>query len=146
MNWDDIKSDWSIVDNFVKSKRPQLSVDDVKKEIQAQFDTLDDKNTVLPKNVSNKIQEIIKQSTAWSDIKTTGKSYFSGNVYIAFERIVEKCEESGILILEIGELEGFYKPYANLHGPAWVNEVLQLDFLNDSILVEAKTFVKKLLA
>lgn len=145
MKWSDIESDWIVINNFVKNKRPQLALADVKKEIEAQFDAINENATVMSNETTKNIQKIIKQSTAWADIKTIGKYYFSGNIFTSFESIVSKCEENGIFILEVGELEEFYKPLSNLHGPEWANEVLQLDLNDNTILVEAKNFVKKLL-
>jgi len=145
LDWSDIENDWKIIDNHVKNKRPQLAAADVRKEIEAQLSEIDENVTVLPVEFAKNIQKIIKLSTAWADIKTAGKSYFNGNVYNAFENIVSKCEEKGILILEVGELEQFHKPLANLHGPEWANEVLQIDLNDDTVLNEAKEFVKKLL-
>jgi predicted ATP-dependent endonuclease of OLD family len=142
IKWDDIKSDWNIIDDYVKSQRPQLNKDDVVREITSIFKSIPQSETVFPKSGVEKINRIVKQATAWAKIKETGKVFFSGASYTSFEKIDRICREKGLFIVPVGELEGFYKPITN-HGPKWVNSVLETANLkNDLHLSDAHDFVR----
>ena len=85
----------------------------------------------------------MRKASAWSEAKEVGKAFIpSGNATQAFERVQVKFKEKGLLILEIGELEGFVKSVGN-HGPKWVSEVLTKNLATDIELEPARQFVKQ---
>lgn len=141
--WNDVKDKWTIVKQKIEEKRPELLTDDVKIEIQKILDSTTDR--IFPKNESLKIQNILKKASPWSEAKSNGISYIpSGDATRFYEEIKIKFEEKGLYVVEVGELENYYKPIGN-HGPKWVNEVLQKDLYNDPGLEQARIFVRKLI-
>ena len=61
-----------------------------------------------------------------------------------FDRLQKNLEAVGILVVEVGELEGFVRSVGN-HGPKWVSEVLEKDLKNDFELEDVRRFVKKII-
>ncbi len=142
IDWTDIEIHYKVILEYIKSKRPQLNADDVKNQIETILKDVQPGN--FPKNKVDNIKQILKNSSAWSTIKETGKTFFVGNSVNAYEQIDEICHKKGLFIVPVGELERFY-PYVSGHGIKWVNEVLEnVDLVNDKRLQAAKDFVKKM--
>lgn len=142
--WGNVEAQWKIISEYVKSQRAQLDTEEVKSELDEIFKTFNEPQLTV--EITNKIKKIIKQSSAWSKVKETGKTFFSGDAYKAFGELFDICKSLGILIVPVGELECFYKPDAN-HGTKWVNNVLEtVDLKNDAELDSARSFVSEILA
>lgn len=142
--WGNVEAQWKIISKYVKSQRAQLDTEEVKSELDEIFKTFNEPQLTV--EITNKIKKIIKQSSAWSIVKETGKTFFSGDAYKAFGELFDICKSLGILIVPVGELECFYKPDAN-HGTKWVNNVLEtVDLKNDAELDSARSFVSEILA
>jgi len=143
LDWSTLDSNWNIIDEYVRTQRPQLDTDEVKAEISKILDSV--KNNPFPKNEVEKIKKILKNSTAWSKIKEVGKRFFSGDSYTAFNAINDICKSNGLHIVPVGELECFYKPNPS-HGTKWVNEVLEnVDLKLDPELKEAREFIDEII-
>lgn len=143
MIWGDIETFWNKINQYVKDQRAQLNTEEVKKEIDAIFDSFNEPQ--LTTDSTDKIKKVIKQSSAWSKVKETGKSFFTGDAYKAFQRIYDLCKCNGLLIVPVGELECFYKPDSN-HGVKWVNNVLEnVNLKDDPELDQARSFVEEIL-
>ncbi len=143
-NWSDVKSDWSIVKAEIEQKRPELLSEEVKKEINDSMSLV--KERIFPKEKIIQIQKILKKASAWSEAKSVGKPFIpSGNATQSFEKIQAKFKARGLIILEVGELEGFAKSVGG-HGPKWVNEVLQKNLKLDEELSTARQFVHGLIS
>lgn len=141
--WGNVETQWKIISEYVKSQRAQLDTEEVKSEIDAIFETFNEPQLTV--EITNKIKKVIKQSSAWSKVKETGKTFFRGDAYIAFGSLYDICKRHGILIVPVGELECFYKPDAN-HGTKWVNNVLEsVDLKNDAELDSARNFVREMI-
>lgn len=141
--WGNVETRWKIITEYVKSQRAQLDTAEVKSEIDAIFATFNEPQ--LTAEITNKIKKVIKQSSAWSKVKETGKTFFSGDAYKTFGELYDICKSYGILIVPVGELECFYKPDAN-HGTKWVNNVLEsVDIKNDAELDSARNFVREMI-
>ena len=141
--WGNVETRWKIITEYVKSQRAQLDTEEVKSEIDAIFETFNEPQLTV--EITNKIKKVIKQSSAWSKVKETGKTFFSGDAYKAFGSLYDICKRHGILIVPVGELECFYKPDAN-HGTKWVNNVLvSVDIKNDAELDSARNFVREMI-
>ena len=144
MIWGDIEISWKSIDGYVRGQRAQLNTEEVKNEIDAIFDSFNEPQ--LTTDITDKIKKVIKQSSAWSKVKETGKSFFTGDAYKAFQRIYELCKRNGLLIVPVGELECFYKPDSR-HGVKWVNNVLEnVNLKDDPELDQARSFVKEILS
>lgn len=141
--WKQIREKWKKVKLSIDDKRSQLNRDELKIALSQILDeTKGDK--VSDKQIKD-IKEEMKKSSAWSQAKTTGSSFIpAGEPTQLYEEIREELEKCGLLIVEIGELESFYR-YSSNHGPKWVNDVIQLNLKTNPKLKEAREFVKKLL-
>lgn len=76
INWTTLESEWKIIDEYVKTQRPQLNTNDVKAEINRILDFVS--INPFPKSEVEKIKKVLKSSTAWSKIKEVGKAFFNG--------------------------------------------------------------------
>jgi predicted ATPase len=140
--WSDIQQDWNTVKKSIDQKRPELQTTELKKELDDILASVQDQ--IFPKEKIKKIQETLKKASAWAHAKEVGKQFIpSGDPTQAFDRLQLKFKDVGLLILEVGELEGFVKSIGN-HGPKWVNDVLTKDLKNDPDLEIARMFVKQL--
>lgn len=141
--WRDIEADWKLVKESIDQKRPELETTELKNEIEKILASVTDR--FFPKTKVSAIERTLKKASAWAHAKEVGKSFIpSGNATQAFDKMQMKCKEIGLMIVEVGELEGFVKSIGN-HGPKWVNEVLLKDLKNDDELDLARQFVKQLI-
>ncbi|MFA6808930.1 MAG: AAA family ATPase [Eubacteriales bacterium] len=143
-DWSEVDSDWNLVKREIESKKPELSSEDVKKEIYNILERITDIN--FPKQSGQEIQKILKKSSAWSYAKLVGKSFVpSGDATRAIERIFKNLRRWRFFVVEVGELESLARSIGN-HGPKWVNEVLQKDLKNDPELEIARKFVRQIIS
>ncbi|ACB51369.1 unknown [Crocosphaera subtropica ATCC 51142] len=142
-DWSIIEKDWKLVKTKIDEKRPELTTEDVKKELSLILESTTDR--IFPKNKIKEVENILKKVSAWQDAKKVGKSFIpNGDPTQAYQRLIVELEQVGLMIVEVGELESFVRSIGN-HGPKWVNEVLYKDFANDPELHDAREFVKKLI-
>jgi predicted ATPase len=138
--WTDIETDWRLVKESIDQKRPELETSDLKAEIEKILQSVTDR--IFPKAKVSEIQKTLKKASAWAYAKEVGKAFIpSGNPTQAFDRIQLKLKEKGLIIVEVGELEGFVRSIGN-HGPKWVNEALTKDLKSDLDLEPARKFVR----
>lgn len=142
INWSTIESDWNIIDDYTKSKRPELNTADIRKEIDSVLSTIMDQN--LPRKAAEKIKEIVKKSSAWTTIKQTGKTFFISDSAVSFRKVLVSCEQKGLFIVPEGEIESFYREIPG-HGNMWLNEVLSKDLKGDVELRAARNFINTII-
>lgn len=141
--WSEVSTDWQLVKSEIESKRPEFLTTEVKTEMNIILESVSDR--IFPKNKINEVQRVLKKASPWTEAKEVGKAFIpNGNATQAFIRIQGKFIEKGLLIPEVGELEGFVKSVGN-HGPKWINKVLEKDLKNDTELLLARTFVQLIL-
>ena len=87
----------------------------------------------------------MKSKTYWGILKSVGKNALpAGQAAQCFDNIDKYAKEHNLVVVPVGELEGFVKK-VKVHGPGWVNDVLsQYGDLHDPVYDEAKKFVKEL--
>jgi hypothetical protein len=142
-DWSVIEQQWNSVRKAIDAIKTQLSTTDVKRDIDAILNGVT--NPVFPKDSKKKIEEILKQTSAWALAKKSGKAFIpSGTPTQEYNKLAAELRRLGVFIVEVGELERFY-PAAGGHGPAWVNEVLTKDLIRDPDLQGAREFVTNLL-
>lgn len=138
--WDMIVADWRQVKTAVEAKKPELSTDEVKKEVTDQLEAA--QGAMFPAETKKKIQAILKRSSPWSTAKSVGIQYVpNGQPSQACSRLLSSLKAIGILVVPVGELEGFSKTSGG-HGPSWVNDVLQKNLIADAELDAARIFVR----
>ena len=144
ITWDSIKAKWKSITEFVKTQKAQLETDEVRKEIEKIFDGITTKQ--LSTDDIDAVKAKLKASTAWSLVKQVGVNFFHGQQYTDLEELMGLCQEKGLFIVPVGELEYFYRPLASnsTHGTKWVNGVMGKDLANDKNLEDARKFVKKI--
>jgi len=142
-DWDALKPMWNSVKNAIDAIKPQLSVTDVKSEIETIFASLT--TPVFPKEAKKRIDDILRQTSPWALAKRSGVSFIpSGTPTQEYNKLAAELRKLGILIVEVGEMERFC-PAIGGHGPAWVNEVLTRDLAADPDLEAARKFVTVML-
>jgi len=140
-DWQNIEQDWKVVKNSIDQKNHDLQTTELKKEIEEILESV--KEQIFPKEKIKQIQKALKKPSAWAQAKGLGKQFVpSGDATQAFDRLQVKLKSIGLLVLEVGELEGFVKSIGN-HGPKWVSEVLVKDLKNDPEFQVAREFVKQ---
>jgi len=138
-----MRSKWNSVKVAIDAIRPQLSTQDVRKDVDAVFTGIE--TPLFPKEAKTKIENILKKTSAWALAKNSGKSLVpSGTPMQEYHELITTLRALGIFIVEVGELERFC-PSVGGHGPTWVNEVMAKDLQNDPELESARTFVESLL-
>lgn len=141
--WEAISANSKKIIDYVKSQRHQLVNSDVKKELKTIIEEIQDNSQSLSKQISEKIKQVLNQSTAWTKIKETGKAFFKGETYKAWEELNEYVSKKGLFIVPVGEIESFYKR-ASGHSKQWWENLIEssVDFANDKDLHDAHEFVK----
>lgn len=143
-DWSHIVSEFKIVNQAIAKRKPELETQECKKEIATIFERI--KTNHIPIEFIDELQRSLKRTSPWSLAKDMGKSFISrGDEYQKFAILDAKLKETGIFIVEVGELEGFAKSIPG-HGPKWVNNVLEKDLVNDPELSAARTFAEIIIA
>ena len=142
-SWSVIQPFWKVVWSAIDEKKPDFKTPEVKAKIEEILAGVTEET--FPKKAKSDIKEIFKRSTPWSNAKATGKSYVpNGTASEKYAELIAGLRKLGLFIVEVGELENFYKKGSN-HGPVWVNQVLEKDLKEDPDLAEARQFVKEML-
>jgi hypothetical protein len=142
-NWDSFSSDWKQVKVAVDSKKPELSTEEVKREIEDSLSRAS--GAMFPDVTKKEIQGILKRSSPWATAKTVGVPFIpNGDPSKACSRLLESLERIGVYVVPVGQLEGFVKSAAS-HGPAWTAEVLKMDLKHDEEFLPAKQFISRVI-
>jgi len=142
-SWGSVESNWRLVRKAIEDKKPELSTTEVINEIGNVLETIEE--STFPNSAKKKIQGILRRSSPWSTAKDVGKAYVpSGDATVACDAMCKELEKSGLLVVPVGELEGFDRSIAG-HGPKWVNAVLEQDLSHGPKLEIARGFVRKIL-
>jgi len=144
IDWAEIQPDWRQVKNAVDSKKPDLSTDEVRKEIGELLSAVT--TTIFPPRTKADIQTVLKRTSPWAHAKLVGKAFVpSGDPSKACERLLSNLRAGGLHVVEVGELEGHVRTEGG-HGPKWVNAVLTRELATDPELEAARKFVQALAA
>ncbi|MFR9542700.1 MAG: AAA family ATPase [Rikenellaceae bacterium] len=143
VNWADISTYWTVIDNYVKSQRHQLTTEEVKSKIEEILFVVTD--TSLPKDTAREINKTVKMASAWTKIKATGITFFSGtSAYTAFQEIDKICRPKGLFIVPEGEIESFCRVVQG-HSNDWLNDVLIRDLKAGEEFEQARRFVNDII-
>lgn len=143
-DWSALKPKWKSVKDAIESKKPDLTSVEVKEQIGKILEGVT--GTTFPESAKAEITRVFKRSTPWANAKETGKAFVpSGDPSRDYEELIIGLKEQGVFVVEVGELEKFYRKEGN-HGPAWVNAVLSLNLAEDSDLAEARSFVNEIIS
>ncbi|WP_457846065.1 ATP-dependent nuclease [Nocardia gipuzkoensis] len=136
-----ISSDLALLSNQLNSGTKPLRKLPLREEINKRIDAIE--GDVVDTRAANNIRAAIKAENGWDKVKQSGLSAVpQGDAYAAAERLLSTMKSMGILVVPVGELEGFARSVGG-HGPSWVTGVLERDLhLNPG--KEAKEFVESI--
>lgn len=141
--WATVQKEWEYIKDTVVAMRAELTTEDVKRQLQQIVDSVTERS--FPNSAVQKVRDVVRRTSAWSYIKTIGTNGLPpGQPTQALERLLSEFKAKGLFIVDVGELEGFCRTLG-LHGPAWVNDVLEKNLLLDLALEDARQFVKQLI-
>lgn len=137
--WDDIKNEWSELDETLKAGCRDVTCISAKAEIDALFDKC--KSLVVTPKLRGKINAILATDSAWSKVKNYGKAAFKGDSRHSYDVIERYLNSRNIFPVPVGELENFI-PDVSSHGPDWVNLAFEkYPDLDDPVYNAAADFV-----
>lgn len=138
-DWSAIYPNWKKVRDAIESKNPSVDVSTLVQEFESIVKPLDQRSP-LPKQSKKDIQSLLRKSSPWSILKSTGELFIpSGQPTEAYSLLKESLRILGVRICPVGEVEGFCKEVGG-HGPRWLNGVLTRD-LSDAQFENARSFV-----
>ncbi|WP_195177158.1 ATP-dependent endonuclease [Mesorhizobium sp. INR15] len=142
-DWKAVASHWKTVKSAVEQKRPSLSAIDAKIRIE-QILTGVSGAAEFPRQAKSDIEVVLKQLSPWDAVKAAGDAAIpSGDATQSLNTIRAQCEQRGIWIVPVGELERFCRSIGG-HGPKWVQQVItNRNLAIDPELSEARTFIKQ---
>jgi energy-coupling factor transporter ATP-binding protein EcfA2 len=136
-----LQQDLSVLQAALKSDAKPLRRTPLKEAFIAALDSAPQE--VLSARDVEHLRAIIRAETGWDKAKRSGTAAVpQGDAFAASERVLAALAVLGILVVPVGELEGFARTVSG-HGPAWVSEVLEQG-LHQSPSNEALDFVRKI--
>jgi energy-coupling factor transporter ATP-binding protein EcfA2 len=143
--WENIRVVWQTIKTSVEALSPAMNAAQLKQLI---FNELENVGEVgkFPKEVERKIKNIFRTVSPWDIVKHAGRPALRGSATVSqFDHLVERCAETGLWIVPVGELEGFCRSIDARHGPNFVEKVLEERNLEtDPELQDARTFVRRI--
>ncbi|MGV0043023.1 ATP-dependent nuclease [Mycobacterium colombiense] len=134
-----VATDREKLDAALTSDAKTLRRASLREAINAAIDQVEEE--VLKPKEAERIRAIIRAESGWDKAKRSGKAAVpQGDAYSTCERLLDELERLGILVVPVGELEGFARTVGG-HGPGWVTEVLSRG-LHESPGSEALEFVQ----
>ena len=143
-DWSRIQPVAKIVRAAVDNSKPGLSIDQIKHGVQkALSQELPDSEP--EKQLSSSINAVFRRASPWDAVKHYGESAIpQGQATQQFRQLQGLCEEVGLWIVPVGEMEGFCRSVGG-HGPSWVQQVIEeRDLATDPDLEPARKFVREI--
>jgi len=130
---------------FVAEKKSTATAAEAQEKLEKLFEGIEP-GKAIPADILRLMSDALRSSSAWSFVKQTGETFFSGgDQYNNFQDISDRAEQLGILINRSGELENFCRAISSKKKSEWLAEVLRRDLKKDGNLKEAREFAQKLL-
>ena len=144
LSWDLVEKNYKTIKADVESKSAKIKRLDAKNTIKELLDNSEDE--YLSEKELNNLKKYLHSSSPWASIKDAGSSAIPrGNSFEAFKKMNEILQSYGLFIVEVGELECFIKEVGGLHGPQWVNSVLEkYPNIGDPVYTRLREFVSSL--
>ena len=143
-DWSRIKPVAKIVRTAVDGSKPSLSIEQIKESVR---DVLaqDLPDSEPQRHLRSMIDIVFRHSSPWDTLKQSGDSAIpKGHATQKFQELLRLCQEVGLWIVPVGEMEGFCRSIGN-HGPSWVQQVIEERKLEtDPDLADARQFVREL--
>ena len=142
-DWSKVQLPAHVVNTEVNQQKPSLSTAEIRDLIEGILrDCPPDESS---SGLRRLVEDIFRQASPWDSIKRSGASALpSGDATLRFKELQDLCNEIGLWIVPVGELEGFCKSVGN-HGPKWVQHVIEeKDLGSDLELDGAREFVRRI--
>jgi len=99
----------------------------------------------FPKSLRADIDAVFRKASPWDAVKDAGESAIPGGQPTQHYNDLQKlCNDCGLWIVPVGELEGFCKSEGG-HGPRWVQQVIEkYDLAKDDKLAPARDFMRRI--
>ncbi len=146
IEWTTIQSDYNRVVSNLHSPKEKIERNNAKTSIDRVLNASD--SQFLSNKELKEINDSIKTISKWYNIKKSGVSSLpAGDATTAFKKLDKVLRNAGIYLVPVGELECFVKEVGGVHGPEWVNSVLEkYPDLEDEVYGEIKDFIKSVIA
>ena len=143
-DWSNIYQSAKIVRTAVDNSKPGLSVDQIKKGVEAAL-TQELPDSEPETQLHARINKVFRSASPWDVVKQNGESAIpQGDATQHFQQLQRLCKEVGLWIVPVGEMEGFCRSIGN-KGPRWVQQVIEdKDLATDSDLERAREFVRSI--
>ena len=143
-DWNKIQPVTQTIRRSMEEHKPYLNAGEIKQAIHLVLENIQPKKE-FPKEKWQRIETIFKKAAPWEFLKKAGESALPpGQVTKKFQDLRTLCEDVGLWIVPVGELEGFCKSIGG-HGPLWVQTVLEeFDLSTARDLQGARDFVRKI--
>ena len=140
-DWDGIRPIARSVRTAIDSSSPMLNLDQIKERISKAIR----EEASDGRELRSTIDGIFRSASPWDGVKRAGASAIPpGDATQRFQELRNLCEDVGLWIVPVGEMEGFCKSVGG-HGPGWVQKVIEeKDLATDSELESAREFVRRL--
>jgi hypothetical protein len=110
-DWEAVATNARRLKIAIEQRRPGLTSEEVTRQIRAILDRAPLHGTTeFPRNLRSEIEGIFRKASPWEAIKDAGSTAIpSGQPTNHFEQLQATCNSHGLLIVPVGELEGFRK-------------------------------------
>ena len=131
------------VKKAIEQRKQALTANEIKKEIEGILDRVPQSGE-FPKDLRSSIEALFRKASPWDAVKGAGESAIPpGEATKKFQELKDLCNQIGLWIVPVGELEGFCRSIGG-HGPRWVQQVIEeRDLATDSELEGARDFVRE---
>ena len=143
-SWEPVAHLAKAVQREVEQGRPFVPGIEIKIGIEEALSKVPSQGS-FPDEVESEIRSHFRRSSPWKYIKDSGVSALpAGLATVQFQQLQSLCNEMGLWLVPVGEMEGFCKSVAS-HGPRWVRQVLQRSNLaDDHELEQARQFMRNI--
>ena len=143
-DWDVVEPMAGAVKKAIEEHKPWLNAGEIKKGIRKILDRVPSIGE-FPKRQRSEIEKLFRKASPWDVVKESGQAALpKGEATRQFQAMQMLCNQMGLWIVPVGEMEGFCKSVGG-HGPRWVQQVLEgRDLATDPDLELARKFVKQL--
>lgn len=126
--WSRFEADYKVATDPFRQPREQVRVADVEASLLRLFASLRDEDPEAPYTAETKravLAELRAKDSPWRALKDYGVLAFKGQAATAASRLLEGLDEVGIVLVRVGELEGFAPTLGVAKGKAWLPAALQ---------------------
>lgn len=123
-DWGQVEHDYRKAISPFRQPREQVTIGQVLSALNAMFSTRTGE-TLTAEVRKNFAAQIRSRESPWSELKNYGEVVFKGQAAQAAGRLLKKLDAMGIVLVRVGELEGFARTLGVAKGPAWLPAALE---------------------